>query len=385
LSLQEEYKSEQEKNFIIKDKLQTEIDLRRKIHNKYMTIRGNLRVMCRIRPFIDSETKDVQQMFFDYFQVSNDKVEILEVSKNCKAKKYILDYVFQQNSTQANVYEEVSLLVQTMINGTNVCVIAYGQTGTGKSYTIQGPSPTSDNQGIFLKSAKEMFEMTGPILFDTKHKNNERAKLSISIIEIYNETVYNLLGEDSPVLNMYENSDGILVIPDLNPISVNNYHEANTLFKIASKLRQSGQTNYSDKSSRSHCIYSFYLKIVEEDGSITRSKLHLIDLAGSERFSKTHEINSQIKNEGIYINLSLNALSNVLNAIALKQNHIPYRESKLTHFLKESLNENFNILLMLHVSPNIRDICETSSTLEFGTRIAKLCKHKTGKEKKSKK
>ena len=75
-------------------------------------------------------------------------------------------------------------------------------------------------------------------------------------------------------------------------------------------------------------------------------------------------------------------MSNVLNAIALKQNHIPYRESKLTHFLKESLNDSFNILLLLHISPNIKDICETNSTLEFGTRIAKLCKHKTGKEKK---
>ena len=116
--------------------------------------------------------------------------------------------------------------------------------------------------------------------------------------------------------------------------------------------------------------------------NVIRSKLNILDLAGSERLSKSsNAIDENLKKELISINLSLNSLANVLNSIALKQAHIPYRDSKLTHFLKESLGEDFNILLLLHVSPNVRDICETVSTLEFGKRIAKICKYKTGKEK----
>jgi hypothetical protein len=88
-----------------------------------------------------------------------------------------------------------------------------------------------------------------------------------------------------------------------------------------------------------------------------------------------------LKKEAISINQSLTSLANVLNSIAVKSSHIPYRDSKLTHFLKESINENYNIILLLHISPNIKDIAETFSTLEFGNRIVKICKHKTGKEK----
>jgi kinesin family protein C2/C3 len=215
-----------------------------------------------------------------------------------------------------------------------------------------------------------------------RKKIKNHSKLSLSIIEIYNENIYNLLGEGQPLLNIYENSnDNNLVIPDLNPIKINDFNEAAKLFKLASKLRQTSQTNYNDRSSRSHCIYSFHFKYIEDD-VVIRSKLHIIDLAGSERLSRTPDvIEENLKREAVSINLSLNALSNVLNAIALKQNHVPYRDSKLTHFLKESLNENFNILLLLHVSPNVRDLGETISTLDFGTRIVKICKHKTGKEK----
>ena len=378
-SIKEAHIQEQEKNLILREQLYNELVLRRKIHNRYMSLRGNLRVMCRVRPFIEGEGGVTKKAYMDSFKISNDNITITENGKLDKIKKYDLDYIFQQNSTQQDVYDEVSLLVQNMLNGTNVCIIAYGQTTTGKSYTIQGPN--KEFPGIASRSAKELFEMINPLLETKKGKSKVQTKLSISIIEIYNDVVYNLLGEGQPPLNMYENSNGNLAIPDLNPISINNYSEANKLFKLSAKLRQTNQTNYNDRSSRSHCIYSFYLKIVEEDGSIIRSKLHIIDLAGSERLSKSHDTNPLLKKEAIHINLSLNALANVLNAIAVKQNHIPYRDSKLTHFLKESLNDNFNILLMLHVSPNIRDLGETNSTLDFGTRIAKLCKHKTGKEK----
>jgi hypothetical protein len=187
--------------------------------------------------------------------------------------------------------------------------------------------------------------------------------------------------EGTPEMNLFENSNGTLVLPDLSPIIINNFNEARKIFKLANKLRKTKSTHFNDRSSRSHCIYSFHMKIVDEEGKITRSKLHIIDLAGSERISKSNITDEAVKKEAISINLSLTALSNVLNSLALRQSHIPYRDSKLTHFLKDSLGENFNILLLLHISPNIRDISESFYTLDFGTRIAKICKHRTGKEK----
>jgi kinesin family protein C2/C3 len=208
-----------------------------------------------------------------------------------------------------------------------------------------------------------------------------KVKLSISIVEIYNENIIDLLAEDESNLNMYENSNGNLIIPDLKPIKISNFSEAAKLFKLAERLRHSNSTQYNDRSSRSHCIFSFFLKIVDGD-HVIRSKLNILDLAGSERLSKSVGVMDETqRRETTSINMSLNSLANVLNAIASKQSHIPYRDSKLTHFLKESLTDSFNILMILHVSPNLRDLGETISTLEFGKRIAKICKYKIGKEK----
>lgn len=380
-SLKEALISEQEKASLSRENLLNELQLRRKIHNRYMLLRGNLRVMCRIRPFLDKENNSlIKKSFIDSFDLCNDAININEHKRK---KNYEFDYIFNQQSHQHEVYEEVSLLVQSMIQGKNICIIAYGQTCTGKTYTIQGPNKS--HPGIAIRSAKELFELIGSDLNDEglKHISKHGSKLSLSIIEIYNENIYNLLGDgnnDQQHLSMYENSNGNMVIPELNPIRIHNFNEASKLFTLASRLRHTNQTHYNDRSSRSHCIYSFHLKLVNGD-KVTRSKLHIIDLAGSERISKSiTRDDEQTKKEAICINLSLLALANVLNALALKQTHIPYRDSKLTHFLKESLNENFNILLLLHISPNVKDLAETISTLEFGTRIVKICKHKTGRE-----
>jgi hypothetical protein len=367
---------EQKKNNLLKEQLNNEFFLRRKIHNRYMTIRGNLRVMCRIRPFLETENSVIKKNFLDTFEVSNDKIVIKESKRT---KNYEFDYIFNQKSQQNEVYEEVSLLVQSMMRGNNICIISYGQTCTGKTFTIQGPNKS--HAGIAIRSAKELFDLIEDEICSNKMKSV--CKLSLSIIEIYNENIYNILAEGQPMLNIYENSSNNLVIPDLNPIVINNFEEAGNLLTIASKLRQTSSTSYNDRSSRSHCIYTFHLKIVNPNGDKPiRSKMHILDLAGSERISKSFNIEDELtKKEAICINLSLHALSNVLNSLAMRQMHVPYRDSKLTHFLKESLNENYNILLLLHVSPNTRDLGESISTLEFGTRIVKLCKHKTGKEK----
>lgn len=379
-SLKEALLQEQEKSAFLKEMLNNELHLRRKIQNRYMLIRGNLRVMCRIRPFLPEaeNTPLIKKAYLDTFNISNESISLKELNSS-KVKKYDFDYIFGQKSLQQEVYEEVSLLIQSMLRGNNICIISYGQTCTGKTYTIQGPN---GNPGIAMRAARELFDIFNLQDKDKENKKNlANSKLSLSIIEIYNENIYNLLNEDAPLLNMYENSNNNLVIPDLNPINIESYNEAAKLFKLSGKLRRTKETNNNDHSSRSHCIYTFHLKMSDGEKTI-RSKLHIIDLAGSERISKNIGVVDEVlKKEAISINLSLTSLSNVLNSLAIKSNHIPYRDSKLTHFLKESLNENYNILLLLHISPNIKDLGETFSTLEFGNRIVKICKHKTGKEK----
>ena len=203
----------------------------------------------------------------------------------------------------------------------------------------------------------------------------------MTIIEIYNEQIFNLLEESTPKLNIFEDAQGNLIIPDLSPINISNYDEANKLFILSEKFRHTSSTEFNERSSRSHCIFTFNIKLTNNDNNIIRSTLHVIDLAGSERITKAQSNNEKIKKEALSINLSLHSLSNVLFAIANKSGHIPYRDSKLTHFLKDSLNDNYNIMLLLHISPNIKDLSETISTLQFGERIIKLCRHKTGKEK----
>ena len=386
--LKKELTKEQENTTKLLELLEKERYLRRKIHNRYMYLRGNLRVMCRLRPFLSSEIKNKKSQM-ETIIIKNDSIIINELNK--QPKYFEFDYIFNEQSSQEEVYEEVTLLIQSMIQGNNICIISYGQTCTGKTYTIQGEQ---NNEGIASRASKELFEIIDNLLHkDTQKikgkKNSEnynnsyfiKGRITMTIIEIYNEQIFNLLEESTPNLSIYEDSNGNLIVPYLSPVNINSFDEASKLFKLAEKFRRTSTTEFNERSSRSHCIFSFYLKLTNNENKAIRSTLHIIDLAGSERITKGQNNNEKLKKEAISINLSLHSLSNVLNSIANKANYIPYRDSKLTHFLKESLNENYNILLLLHISPNIKDLSETISTLQFGERIIKFCHHKTGKEK----
>ena len=393
--LKEELTKEQEINNKLNDNLEKERTLRRKIHNRYMYLRGNMRIMCRLRPFLPNEIKNKKSQMETILINNNDMVLINEGNKIPKLFEF--DYVFDEHSTQEDIYEEVSLLIQSMIQGNNICIMSYGQTCTGKTYTIQGKN---NNKGIASRAVKELFEIIDNLIKKNnnlqKNKNNLengysptqsgisyfiKYKFTMTIIEIYNEQIYNLLEESTPKLTIYEDSQGNLIIPDLSPINISNYEEADKLFILSEKFRHTSSTEFNERSSRSHCIFSFNIKLTDNENNIIRSTLHVIDLAGSERITKSQKNSEKLKKEALSINLSLHSLSNVLYSIANKSNHVPYRDSKLTHYLKDCLNDNYNIILLLHISPNVKDLSETISTLQFGERIIKLCHHRTGKEK----
>lgn len=396
-------------------KMESEISLRRELHHRYINLRGNLKIMARVRPHQDGESNQN-----DFYVVDCEKLIIQD-------KSYELDYILDKDSSQVDVLNEVAPVLQSLIRGRNVCFISYGQTGTGKTYTIQGKKTES---GLAVNIARELFNLlkqdekhireeahskagtpnfcrsnsncdneSNQLIYNYSNKQYLRVEedrqtsvqseaipvlkrkfsLGVSVIEMYNENIYDLLSESGSNLSIYENTQNNVIIPDLIPVEVSNICELEKVIKLASKLRQTSSTNFNERSSRSHLIITYYLKIHAGD-IITKSKLHIIDLAGSERLSRnTNPIDDQQKLELSFIHTSLNSLSNVLNAIALKQNHVPYRDSKLTHFLKDCLTDAYNIVLLLHVSPDASDRSETLSTLDFGNRLAKLCKYKLGK------
>lgn len=348
----------------------TEIILRRKIHHRYMSYRGNLRVMCRVRPLLFSEnTSSNRKALKESINTFDDTITLTSMRKKTE---YEFDYVFNQRANQQEIYDEVSMLINNITHEKNVCIISYGQTNSGKSYTIEG---NDKYPGIVPRAIKEIFKIA-------RENKEKKFSVSMSVIEIYNDVIYNLLEESTPVIEMYEDNN-VVSTPELNPVKIKTEEEGKNLLKLATKLRITRQNLYNEKSSRSHCIFTINIKFMK-GGDVKRAKVNFVDLAGSERLSKSNVMDEILKKESQYINLSLNSLANVLNAIAQKKVHVPYRDCKLTHYLKESLTYNFNILLILHVSPKVEDINESFCTLDFGSRFCKLCKYKTGEEKKLK-
>ncbi len=444
-------------NNVLSIQIKNEIKLRRKFQNNYINLLGNFRIICRVRPFIYNDEKNAKMYnsFFNSYEISSDYVKLKDDKRPIK---YYFDYVLNQTTTQEDLYGEISMLLESFLKGKNICVMAYGQNSTGKSFSISGKS--KKNIGIAYRVIKEIFDIfnnkfnkhcnTNKNYFNNYQNNeyeNEKLsnnsvtnnkysncsnsysiddisntndldhndlyqminlrdiksfKISLSIIEIYNENVYNLLAEGTPVLKIFENPTiQNLIIPDLNPIRIDNYDSAVKLFKLAKTFRKSKLNQYNKNginnndhsySKRSHLIYTFYLKIEDQNGELKRSKFNIIDLAGCERLSKNEKMfqDDYEKKDSLNVNLSLNTLSNVLIAIANKNqfsnnnhsnsnSHIPFRESKLTHYLKDSLNNferNFILTLLIHISPNVKDFADNISTLEFGNKLYRLCRKK---------
>lgn len=382
--------SEIEKNNFLSQKLSEEKYFRRKIHNTYLQTRGNIRVMCRIRPFINEEIKIKQLKYFykNNFFSSNQMIKISvpnnsnqhfnnnNHNSNSKEKAYNFDYIFNQSTLQNEVSEEISMLIDSLINGKNVSVISYGQTGAGKTYTIEG---NKQNPGLVYHSLKELFRIKEELEEEHRNSNtnsnnkntyshrNPVLKINLSVIEIYNDQIFNLFDESKQSLEIYEDNNNNLNIPELHPVEIHSFSDAMKLIKIANKLKTTKENNYNIKSSRSHTIFTFHIKNRINNSEIN-AKMNIIDLAGSERLSKSlySDNNDILRKEAININLSLTSLSGVLNAIISNQKHVPFRNCKLTHLLKESFTHSFNILVILHISPCYTDLNETISTLNFG-------------------
>ncbi|XP_071092118.1 kinesin-like protein KIFC3 [Haliotis cracherodii] len=338
-------------------KYHREMSLRKKYHNELVELKGNIRVFCRVRPCIkeDGQQRDVVVTY------DRDDDGLVYVDNKGRCQTFEMDRVFTDTSTQIEVFEEVKALVTSCIDGFNVCIFAYGQTGSGKTYTMEGPS---SDPGINQRALQELFR-------ETSEKGRDwQFTITVSVVEIYNENLRDLLNNDNGTkLEVKMNPDGGFHVPGLTHYQVATVQDVNKVFAMGQRNRATATTNMNEHSSRSHALLCVTITGVNKTTNTkTVGKLNLVDLAGSERVSKSGADGARLK-EAQNINKSLSCLGDVIHALRSKQNHVPYRNSRLTYLLQDSLGGDSKTLMIVQVAPVERNVSETTCSLNFAQRV----------------
>lgn len=353
----------------ISEKYRKEMAERRRLHQLLQDLRGNIRVMCRVRPLSSSEKHlDESITVMDTCQV--------KVVNSCTRREnwFEFDRVFPPTDSQEVIYYEVSDLVTSAMNGFNVCIMAYGQTGSGKTYTMEG---SNKNPGINFRAVREIFEII------EARQETHKYSVELTILEVYNEQIRDLLNPSDKKIEIREDAKGNMHLPGVEVSPIRNYSDLIKHIESGKTNRSVGCTNINEYSSRSHCIVTIFIHCSNSEGTFV-SKLNLIDLAGSERICKSEAEGLRMV-EACNINQSLSALGKVLYSLAGKQAHIPYRDSKLTHLLRDSLSGDAKTMMIVTVNPSQDDVSESSSSLSFGARVACVEKGKAKQKLKKKK
>ncbi|KAK8702246.1 hypothetical protein V6N13_020609 [Hibiscus sabdariffa] len=331
----------------------------RKLYNQVQDLKGSIRVYCRVRPFLSGQSSYLSTV--DHIEEGN--ITISTPSKNGKGQKaFTFNKVFGPSATQAEVFSDMQPLIRSVLDGYNVCIFAYGQTGSGKTYTMTGPKDlTEKNQGVNYRALGDLF-----ILADQR-KDTFRYEVAVQMIEIYNEQVRDLLVTDGKIRNSSQTG---LNVPDACLMPVSSTFDVIDLMNLGQRNRAVGATALNDRSSRSHSCLTVHVQGRDlTSGTILRGCMHLVDLAGSERVNKSEVTGDRLK-EAQHINKSLSALGDVIASLAQKNPHVPYRNSKLTQLLQDSLGGQAKTLMFVHISPEPDAIGETLSTLKFAERVA---------------
>nr|XP_056709733.1 kinesin-like protein KIF25 [Euleptes europaea] len=413
-----------------------EKEKRKILHNSLIELRGNIRVHCRIRPLLPFDTAPGELEFEDRHRSVSEKVvcaaddETVLVKCNRPGhalinKTWQFERVYSAAETQETVFADVSPLLTSLLDGYNVCIMAYGQTGSGKTYTMLGPQPEDNfafhledepELGIIPRAAEEVFRLIS-------EKPPGSHWVEVSVVEVYNNAVFDLLAKDNcgtttgVKRDIVTNKEGKSDVPLLVYEPVEDAVEFLELVHKGLQLRVKHPTLVHAHSSRSHLVVTLTIttKAALEDsfgdcssqklskehffnsphsvkddkptcpsrssspaqflGDSTekhkRTKLQLIDLAGSECAGMSG-VTGTVLRETSFINRSLSALADVLGAISEHCSHVPYRNSKLTHLLQDSIGGDAKSLLVLCVSPSPKYITESLQTLGFGTRARQV-------------
>lgn len=330
---------------------------RKKLHNLVLDLKGNIRVFVRCRPINAKELPGEPDGEATVSMSEQIKIGVYDGS-HARRKWFEFDQAFDPSTTQSAVFEEAKPLATSVLDGYNVCVFAYGQTGSGKTHTMAG---TQADPGLNTRVLKELFRI-----------REERAgeydiSLTLAITEIYNETVKDLLCPSSKKLEVKINNDGSCSVPGLTEVNVTGVQDVLKCINDAQKNRSTSATDMNEQSSRSHSIVTVRTQCTLRGGDTYVGKVNLIDLAGSENVGKSGVTGAGMK-EAQNINKSLSALGDVIQSLVAKSSHTPYRNSKLTMMLKDSLGGDSKTLMIVCCSPAQTNVTETLSSLNFASR-----------------
>ena len=317
-----------------KAKLRTEETLRRKLHNQVQELKGNIRVFCRVRPTLESDAVDnAARIEFPDAADDSKEVDVLGPEEKSslgtittKKNAFSFDRVFTPPSQNAEVFDEISQLVQSALDGYNVCIFCYGQTGSGKTFTMSSPD------GMIPRAVQQIYETAQSL-----EEKGWRYSMEGSFVEIYNENVNDLLGKaedfDKKKHEIRHDTQRCkTTITDVNTIMLDSPDKVHAVLKRAMGNRSVAATKANERSSRSHSV--FILKLLGENhitGEKSEGTLNLVDLAGSERLAHSGATGERLK-ETQNINKSLSCLGDVIAALGQGKEggHVPYRNSKVS-------------------------------------------------------
>ncbi|KFK44023.1 hypothetical protein AALP_AA1G205200 [Arabis alpina] len=332
---------------------------------------SRISVFVRLRPMGKKERENgsrccvkvlnKRDVYLTEFTDDNDYLRL----KRLRVRHFTFDSSFPETTTQQQVYSTTTGdLVEAVLEGRNGSVFCYGATGAGKTYTMLG---TMENPGVMVLAIKDLFAKVRQRSLDGNHV------VHLSYLEVYNETVRDLLSPGRPLI-LREDKQGI-VAAGLTQYRAYSTDEVMALLQRGNQNRTTEPTRCNETSSRSHAILQVIVEYKTRDGSmniISRvGKLSLIDLAGSERALATDQRTLRSL-EGANINRSLLALSSCINALVEGKKHIPYRNSKLTQLLKDSLGGSCNTMMIANISPSNHSFGETQNTLHWADRAKEI-------------
>uniref|UniRef100_A0A671TEC7 Kinesin-like protein n=1 Tax=Sparus aurata TaxID=8175 RepID=A0A671TEC7_SPAAU len=344
---------------------------RRRLHNTIQELKGNIRVFCRVRPLVDGGlSKHIQLPASDVKTITLAKTEESHTGKTAETQKnyiFSFDRVFGPMASQQEVFEEISLLVQSALDGYNVCCFAYGQTGSGKTYTMEG-AEYDQARGVIPRAVQQIFRAAEKLA-----TQGWEFTFTASFVEIYNESLRDLLytGKASkrPEHEIRKSTNNEVTITNLTYEKVSNEDQVLGLIALANQNRSTAQTAQNDRSSRSHSVFQLDIEGVNVGRDVKcKSTLCLVDLAGSERMLKSQSQGERFK-EMTAINGSLSNLGIVISALANKESYVPYRNSKLTYLLQSCLGGNSKTLMFVNIAPESDSFGETLNSLRFASKV----------------
>ena len=359
--------------------------VRRRLHNEVQELRGNIRVFCRVRPPIGAAERAEKAQVFAYSATDPGVIEVSEPTTSVRGERQVRKYefaydrVFGPETSQQEVFDELSQLVQSALDGYSCCVFAYGQTGSGKTYTMEGPAGASpealgadpQERGVIPRAVEQIFAAV------------ERLKecgwdytIQVSFLEVYNEQLRDLLAVKEPSASSQQLKIAIRddwgTVQGCRVVGVDTPGKVHSLLEVARRNRVVAETKFNEHSSRSHSVFRLHISGHNKKRRETvASVLNLVDLAGSERLGgATDAVSSKAERqrETQNINTSLMNLRKVITALAGKSKYVPYRDSVLTHLLQKSLEGgNSKMLMFVNVSPALASVGQTLNSLRFAS------------------